>query len=54
MKKFIGKLLVALGNTKLFKSFVINLLVKHPKLMDCVDAATEIYKSVKEVTENDK
>ena len=51
MKKTIGKVLISLSKTKLFKNLVIELLAKHPKLMDCVDLATEIYKDVKEITE---
>lgn len=54
MKKTIGELLIALSKTKIFRSFVIGLLIRYPKLMDCVVAATEIYKNVKDLTESDK
>ena len=53
MKQLIGKALIALGKTPGFKSIVIGLLVKYPGLMDYVDAATEIYKDIKDLTKDD-
>lgn len=51
MRRYVGSFLIWLGKQPGFKDFVIGLLIAHPKLMDCVDAATEIYKSVKDVTD---
>lgn len=53
MKPTIGKILLALGKTRMFRSIVVELLAKNPGLMDCVDLATEIYNDVKEVTKNE-
>ena len=52
MKRFVGNLLIWLGKQPDFKGFVVGLLVAHPWLMTCVDAATEIYKSVRDVTDD--
>ena len=54
MSRYVGSFLLWLGKQPGFKNFVIGLLVSHPWLMTCVDAATEIYKSVKDVTDDGK
>lgn len=54
MKECIGKFLVTLGSVPGFKSFVIGLLLKYPKLMDYIDAATEIYKGVQAIKDERK
>ena len=52
MKEFIGKFLITLGKVPGFKNIVIGFLIKNSKMMDYIDAATEIYKSVKKVSED--
>lgn len=54
MKKFIAKCLVFLGKSDLFKNFVIGILLKHPTLMDYIEAGTELYEKVKESEDSEK
>lgn len=54
MKKFIANCLVFLGKSDMFKNFVIGVLLKHPTLLDYIEAGTELYNKVKETEPSEK